>query len=131
MSMSDPIADLLTRIRNGLKARHEEVVLPASNLKAGIARVLKNEGFIEGYKVIEDDKQGMLSIKLKYKNNQSVIEGIKRVSKPSCRVYVAHNKIPEVMSGLGISVLSTPRGVISNRAASKEKVGGEVLCAVW
>ncbi len=131
MSMSDPIADLLTRIRNALRASHDEVELPSSRLKVGIVKVLKSEGFIEDYSVAEDGKQGILTIRLKYKMNQSVIEGIQRVSKPSCRVYVAHNEIPKVMSGLGISVLSTPHGVVSSRVASKEKVGGEVLCSVW
>ena len=131
MSMSDPIADLLTRIRNALHASHDEVELPSSHLKVGIVEVLKSEGFIEDFHVTEDDKQGVLNIRLKYKANKSVIAGIKRVSKPSCRVYVAHNKIPEVMSGLGISVLSTPHGVISNRTALEKKVGGEVICSVW
>lgn len=131
MTMSDPIADLLTRVRNGMMARQSEVEMPASKLKANVAAVLKSEGYINGYEVQPDDKQGVLRIQLKYKANKAVIEGLKRVSKPSCRVYVAHDAIPKVLSGLGVNILSTPKGVMSDKEARQQKVGGEILCAVW
>lgn len=131
MTMSDPIADMLTRVRNGMMARQAEVEMPASKLKASIAAVLQSEGYINGYEVQPDDKQGVLRIQLKYKANKSVIEGLKRVSKPSRRVYVAHDEIPKVLSGLGVNILSTPKGVMSDKQARQKKVGGEILCAVW
>jgi small subunit ribosomal protein S8 len=131
MTMSDPIADMLTRVRNGMMARQSEVEMPTSKLKANIAAVLQSEGYVNGYEVIPDDKQGVLRIQLKYKANKAVIEGLKRVSKPSCRVYVAHDEIPKVLSGLGVNILSTPQGVMSDRQARQKKVGGEILCAVW
>ncbi len=131
MTMCDPIADMLTRLRNGILARHSEVEMPASKVKAGIAEVLKSEGYITGYEVIPDDKQGILRIQLKYKANKSVIDGLKRVSKPSRRVYVGHDEIPKVLSGLGVNILSTPKGVMSDKRARQNKVGGEILCAVW
>jgi small subunit ribosomal protein S8 len=131
MTMSDPIADMLTRVRNGMMARQSEVEMPASKLKANIAAVLQSEGYVNGYEVVPDDKQGVLRIQLKYKANKAVIEGLKRVSKPSCRVYVAHDDIPKVLSGLGVNILSTPKGVMSDKEARRKKVGGEILCAVW
>ena len=131
MSMQDPMADMLTRLRNGLMARHDYVEIPSSKLKAAVAKVLKAEGYITDYEVIPDDKQGILKLTLKYMGGEPVIEGIQRVSKPSCRVYVGHKDITQVLSGLGISILTTPQGVISDRTARKDKVGGEVLCAVW
>ncbi len=131
MSMSDPIADLLTRVRNGLMARQEEVEIPASKMKEAIAKVLQDEGYILGYEVRPDNKQGVLRIKLKYKGTKPVIEGIQRVSKPSRRVYVPHDEIPKVMSGLGIAILSTNQGVMSDRKARAKRVGGEVICSVW
>lgn len=131
MSMSDPIADMLTRLRNGILARQDDVELPASKVKAAIAEALKREGYVSDCQKIDKGPQGTLRITLKYKGTVNVIDGIKRVSKPSRRVYVPHDQIPRVMSGLGISILSTNKGVMSNREAKAQKVGGEVLCAVW
>lgn len=132
MSMSDPIADLITRMRNGLSARHDRVDLPASRLKAQICAVLQQEGFIEGYKLVEDDKQGILQVTLRYlENQQPVVHGMRRVSKPSLRVYVGSGEIKPVRSGLGISILSTSKGVMTGKQARASKVGGEVLCEVW
>ena len=132
MSMSDPIADLLTRIRNASRARHESVEIPNSKLKAHVADNLKKEGFIHGYELIEDSKQGVLKISLKYdQNNNGVITGLKRLSKPGCRVYVQANKIPKVMSGLGVAILTTSNGVITDKEARQQGVGGELLCEVW
>jgi len=132
MSMSDPIADLLTRIRNGLSARHERVDMPASRLKAQICAVLQQEGYIAGYKLVEDDKQGILQVTLRYlENQQPVVHGMRRVSKPSLRVYVGSDAIRPVRSGLGISILSTSQGVMTGKQARAGKVGGEVLCEVW
>ncbi len=131
MSMQDPIADMLTRLRNGIMARQTEVALPASNLKVAIAEVLKQEGYILDWQRQDDDMQGVLNIRLKYKKNRSVIEGIKRISKPSRRVYVGFDEIPKVLSGLGVNILSTPKGVMSDRQARAQRVGGEIICAVW
>jgi len=131
MSIYDPIADMLTRVRNAHMARHGEVEIPLSKMKAAVAQALKDEGYILGFDTAEDGKQGILRIQLKYSGNTAVIEGIKRVSKPSRRVYVSHDGIPKVMSGLGISILSTPRGVMSDRKARKERLGGELVCTVW
>jgi len=131
MSLQDPIADMLTRVRNALMARHEEVELPSSKMKAAIADVLFTEGYLGQWRVDSDNKQGVLHIQLKYQQNRPVIDGMRRVSKPSCRVYVSHDEIPKVMSGLGICILSTPRGIMSDRRAREMKVGGEILCEVW
>ena len=131
MSMSDPIADLLTRLRNGIMARHSVVELPSSRLKAAIADVLAKEGYIEGYEVVSKKPQDVLKVRLRYKGSRPAIDGIKRVSKPSCRIYVGHDKVPKVLSGLGVNILSTPKGVMSDRTARREKVGGEILCSVW
>ncbi len=132
MSMSDPISDLLTRIRNGLRAGHNSVEVPASRLKEEICAVLKREGFIRECELIEDENQGKLRITLKYTaDRKAVVRGIRRVSKPSLRVYAKSNEIPSVCSGLGISVLSTSAGVITGKQAREAKVGGEVLCEVW
>jgi len=132
MTMSDPIADMITRIRNGGGARHPSVDMPGSNLKTALAKVLKDEGFIRNYKFIKDNKQGIIRIYLKYdKNNQHVIYGLQRVSKPSRRVYVNSREIKPVLKGLGISILSTSRGVMTDRQARSEKIGGEVLCNIW
>ena len=132
MTMSDPIADMLTRIRNGGRAKHPSVDMPGSNLKTALAKVLKDEGFIRNYKFIKDNKQGIIRIYLKYdKNNQHVIYGLQRVSKPSRRVYVNSREIKPVLKGLGISILSTSRGVMTDRQARSEKIGGEVLCNIW
>jgi len=130
--MTDPIADMLTRIRNALKARKEEVDIPSSNLKKRIAEVLKEEGFIKGFRVIPDGKQGILRVFLKYDEQGSpVISGLQRVSKPGRRVYVGKEEIPRVMGGLGVAILTTSRGVMTDREARKVGVGGEVICYVW
>lgn len=132
MVMTDPIADMLTRIRNGNNAKHETVDIPASNMKKSIANILLEEGFIKGFDVIEDAKQGILRIQLKYgKDNEKIISGLKRISKPGLRVYVKSDEIPRVLGGLGIAILSTSKGVITDKAARKESVGGEVICYIW
>jgi len=129
--MNDPIADMLTRIRNAGKAKFNRVDIPGSRLKVEVARVLKNEGFIKNYKFIRDNKQGILRVYLKYHGPDCVIEGITRVSKPSRRVYVKGKDIKPILNGMGISILSTSRGVMTDRQARREKVGGEILCNVW
>ncbi|SHH45440.1 30S ribosomal protein S8 [Tepidibacter thalassicus] len=132
MTMTDPIADMLTRIRNANTVKHETVDIPASNIKKEIARILLEEGFIKGYDVIEDGKQGIIRIQLKYgRGNERVITGIKRISKPGMRVYAAKDEIPKVLNGLGISVISTSKGILTDKQARKEGVGGEVICYVW
>ncbi|MDP7638143.1 MAG: 30S ribosomal protein S8 [Candidatus Hydrogenedentes bacterium] len=132
MSMSDPIADLLTRIRNALHAGFPSVKAPASRLKEEVCRVLKEEGFILEYARGDDGKQGQLTIYLKYTaDRKPVIEGIARVSKPSLRTYAGSKKVPPVRSGLGISILTTSKGVMTGRQARRDNVGGEVLCKVW
>ncbi|MGD2097558.1 MAG: 30S ribosomal protein S8 [Desulfobacterales bacterium] len=132
MAVSDPIADMLTRIRNGVKARFNSVDVPGSKLKTEIARILKDEGFIKNYKFLKDGKQGILRIYLKYGSGQStVVYGLKRISKPSCRVYVKSNDIKSVYNGMGISILSTSKGIMTDKKASQENVGGEILCNVW
>ena len=130
--MTDPIADMLTRIRNGNNAKHDSVDVPASNIKKEIAQILLNEGFIKGFDVIEDGKQGIIRIDLKYgQNNEKVISGIKRISKPGLKVYVKNNEIPKVLGGLGIAELSTSKGIMTDKSARNENVGGEVICYVW
>ena len=129
--MNDPIADMLTRIRNAGKAKFNRVDIPGSRLKVEVARVLKNEGFIKNYKFIRDNKQGMLRVYLKYQGPECVIAGITRVSKPSRRVYVKGKDIKPILNGMGISILSTSRGVMTDRQARRENVGGEILCNVW
>lgn len=129
---SDPVADLLTRIRNASRAEHEKVDIPASRLKVRIAEVLKEEGFIKNYRLLEDKKQGVLRVYLKYgPGNERIISGLVRVSTPGRRVYVGHAKIPSILGGMGVVVLSTPRGVVTDREARRQKVGGEVLAYVW
>ena len=130
--MTDPIADMLTRIRNGMRARHAKVDIPASNLKTELARILKEEGYVQNYKRIADDKQGVLRVFLRRTNKDSeVIVGISRVSRPGCRVYVAKDEIPKIQGGLGINIVSTSRGLMTGRQAVREGVGGEILCNVW
>jgi len=130
--MSDPIADMLTRIRNGGKAKFNSVDIPGSKIKIELARVLKAEGYIRNYKFIKDDKQGILRIYLKYGPQQeTVIYQLERVSKPSCRLYVKSKDVPSVYNGTGVAILSTSKGVMTNRQARKENVGGEVLCNIW
>lgn len=132
MSMTDPMADMLTRIRNAGMASHAKLDVPSSNLKVAVATVLKDLGYIKNYKTISDNKQGVLRIYLKYDENQTpVIHEIKRVSTPGRRIYVRKNEIPRVKNGLGASILSTSKGVLDDAAARKEEVGGEVICTVW
>ena len=132
MTMTDPIADMLTRIRNANVARHEVVEIPGSRMKQAIAEILKAEGFIRDYEYVNDKKQGVLKVYLKYgPNKERVISDLRRISKPGLRVYVGRNEIPRVLKGLGIAILSTPRGVMSDKQARREGVGGEVLCKVW
>ena len=130
--MTDPIADMLTRIRNGNSARHENVVVPASRMKKEIAKILLDEGFINGFSVEEDGKQGMMTVELKYgPNGEKVITGIKRISKPGLRVYVKAGEVPRVLGGLGNAIVSTSQGIMPDREARKNGIGGEVLCYVW
>ncbi|MBW4827025.1 MAG: 30S ribosomal protein S8 [Clostridiaceae bacterium] len=132
MMMTDPIADMLTRIRNGNNARHESVDIPASNIKKDIAQILLDEGFVKSFDVIDDGKQGFIRVQLKYgNNNEKVISGIKKISKPGLKVYVKNDEIPRVLGGLGIAILSTSKGIMTDKEARVEKIGGEVLCYVW
>jgi small subunit ribosomal protein S8 len=130
--MTDPIADMLTRIRNASKAKHEKVDIPSSKLKIEIAKILKEEGFVKNVKLVKDRRQGLIRIYLKYTDDElSVIQGMKRVSRPGCRVYTGNDTIPKVMGGLGTTILSTPKGIQTGKQAKKDNVGGEVLCHVW
>jgi small subunit ribosomal protein S8 len=132
MVMTDPIADMLTRIRNANTVRHETVVVPASKVKKEIAEILKREGFIRDAEYIEDNKQGIIRLFLKYgPNKERVITGLKRISKPGLRVYAKSQEVPRVLSGLGIAILSTSSGVMTDKEARKSQVGGEVVCYVW
>ncbi|MBB6216831.1 small subunit ribosomal protein S8 [Anaerosolibacter carboniphilus] len=132
MTMTDPIADMITRIRNANTVKHETVDVPASNMKKAIAEILLGEGFIKGYDVIEDGKQGIIRMQLKYgKNNEKVISGLKKISKPGLRVYAKKDEIPKVLGGLGIAILSTSNGIVTDKDARKLGVGGEVICYVW
>ena len=132
MTMTDPIADMLTRIRNANTVKHETVDVPASNIKKEIVRILLEEGFIRGYDVIEDEKQGIIRIQLKYgQAGEKVIQGIKRISKPGMRVYTNAHEIPKVLNGLGIAIIYTSKGILTDKEARKENVGGEVICYVW
>ncbi len=129
---SDPIADLLTRIRNASRAEHEKVDIPSSKLKVRIAELLKDEGFIKNFRVLEDGKQSVLRVYLKYGHgNEKIISGLVRVSTPGRRMYVTHDRIPTILGGMGVALLSTSRGVMAGRDARKQKVGGEVLAYVW
>lgn len=130
--MTDPVADMLTRIRNGIRARHPKVDIPASNLKTELARILKEEGYVQDYKRIPDDKQGILRVFLRRgSDGTEVVLGISRVSSPGRRVYVPKDEIPKVEGGLGINIISTSRGLMTGRQAVREGVGGEILCKVW
>lgn len=132
MVVTDPIADMLTRIRNANSAKHETVDIPASNMKKAIAQILLDEGYIASYKVIEDEKQGVIRVTLKYGENKSqVITGLRRVSKPGLRIYSNVEDMPKVMKGLGIAIVSTSKGIMTDREARKQNVGGEVLAFVW
>ena len=130
--LTDPIADMLTRIRNANHQRHESVDIPASKIKLAIAEILKEEGYIADYEVIEEGAQGTIRIRLKYINEKErVITGIRRISKPGLRIYVNSNELPTVLGGLGIAIISTSAGIMTDKKARKEKVGGEVICYVW
>ncbi|MDY3006462.1 30S ribosomal protein S8 [Anaerococcus sp. AGMB00486] len=130
--MTDPIADMLTRIRNGNKANHLSVSLPSSNEKRAIAQILLDEGYIKGFDVEEDNKQGVLTIDLKYtEEGEKVITGLRRISKPGLRVYVKANEVPKVLDGLGIAIISTSKGLLTDKDARQANVGGEVICYVW
>ncbi len=132
MTMTDPIADMLTRIRNANVVKHETVDVPAYNMKKELSRILLEEGFIRGYDVIEDGKQGIIRIQLKYgQTGERVISGLKRISKPGMRVYADKHEVPRVLNGLGISIISTSKGILTDKQARKENVGGEVICYVW
>ena len=132
MSMTDPVADMLTRIRNALQAAHEIVNIPSSTLKINLANVLKSEGYIKNLRIISDGQHRYIRVFLKFdKNGVPVIEGLKRISKPSCRVYAGYNEIPEVLNGYGVNIVSTSKGIMTDREARKQKVGGEIICAVW
>lgn len=132
MTMTDPIADMLTRIRNANVVKHETVDVPASNMKKELARILLEEGFVRGYDVIEDEKQGIIRIQLKYgQTGERVISGLKRISKPGMRVYSSKDEIPKVLNGLGVAIMSTSKGILTDKEARKENVGGEVICYVW
>ncbi len=132
MSITDPIADMLTRIRNGIQSRHDRIELPSSKLKVEVARILKSEGFISNYKVVDQAPQPMLRVYLKYSDDgEPVIHGIECVSRPGRRVYRGKEEIPKVLGGLGLAIISTSRGVLSGAEAARTGVGGEVLCQVW
>ncbi len=131
MSVSDPIADTLTVVRNALRAQKETVDFPASKLLARVVEILKNDGYIEDFRLLKDNKQGIIKVYLKYENNKPSIIGLRRISRPGLRVYSDNVKIPRVLNGLGTAILSTSKGVISDREARKLKIGGEVLCFVW
>ena len=132
MTMTDPIADMLTRIRNANTVGHETVEIPASKMKKAIAEILKEEGYITDFDVIEDDKQGMIKVTMKYgSKKERVISGIKKISKPGLKVYAKANEVPKVLGGLGIAIISTSKGIVSDKEARKLGVGGEVICYVW
>ncbi len=132
MTMSDPIADFLTQIRNANNVQHEKVEIPASKLKTEIARIMKEEGFISDYRFIEDKKQGKLRIYLKYgPNSEKVVSGLKRISRPGLRVYANKDELPKVLGGLGIAVISSSKGLLSDNEARSEGIGGEVICYIW
>ena len=132
MGMTDPIADMLTRIRNALMASYNAVDVPGSRMKINIAKVLKSEGFIKNFKLIDDKKQGVIKIYFKYdEKGEPIIDGLKRISKPGCRIYVKGDKIPKVLNGFGINILSTSKGIITDKQAREMGVGGEVICSVW
>lgn len=132
MSMTDPIADMLTRVRNALLAGHDQVTIPSSKIKVEISRILKQEGFINDFRLETDQRQGQLHLALKYgPQGEHVISGLERVSKPGRRVYIGHGDIPDVLGGMGISILSTSRGILDGRSARRLGVGGEWICNVW
>ena len=132
MNLTDPVADFLARVRNALRARHPKVDAPASKLKLEIARILKEEGYIANFKPVEEEGRKLVRVYLKYgSNSDAAITNLERISRPGCRVYVGRNDIPRVLGGLGINILTTPKGVMTGRQARKQGVGGELLCEVW
>ena len=132
MQITDPIADLLTRIRNASSAKHDSVEIPASNMKKAICQILLDEGYIKDFEVIEDDKQGLIKITMKYgANKERVISGLKKISKPGLKVYAKKDEVPKVLGGLGIAIVSTSNGIITDKKARQLGVGGEVICYVW
>jgi small subunit ribosomal protein S8 len=132
MSLTDPVADFLTRIRNSIRARHQKLDVPASKLKAEIARILKEEGYISNFKTTEENGRAVLRVYLKYgANNEAAIRDLERISRPGCRVYIGRDEIRRVQGGLGISIMTTPKGVMTGRQARRQGVGGEVLCEIW
>lgn len=132
MSVTDPIADMLTCLRNAIMAKKKEVIVPSSRVKVEMAKILKDEGFIKNFKVIDDNKQGLLQIWLKYtEDNQSVISGLERVSRPGCRIYCTKETLPRVMDGLGIAIISTSKGILTDNKCRELGVGGEIICKIW
>ena len=131
MTISDPIADMLTRIRNAIMAKHDSVLIPSSRMKLAITRILKNEGFVSDYEVLKDKPHRVIKVYLKYDNNQPVLSGLERVSKPGLRVYVQRKEITRVYGGLGIAIVSTAKGVMTGQQAWRQGIGGELLCYVW
>jgi small subunit ribosomal protein S8 len=131
MSLTDPVADFLARIRNAIRARHQKLDVPASKLKAEIARILKEEGYISSYKTQEEEGRQILRVYLKYAGSEAAIRDLARISRPGCRVYIGRDEIKRVQGGLGISIMTTPKGVMTGRQARREGVGGELLCEVW
>ncbi len=132
MSQTDPIADMLTRIRNAARIKKKDVLIPSSKLKLEIARILKEEGYIRGFRVVDDGKQGILNIALKYTtDNQSVITGLRRVSRPGCRLFCTRDSIPKVQDGLGLAIISTSKGVMTGARCEEMGLGGEILCFIW
>lgn len=128
---SDPIADMLTRIRNAIQIRADKVDMPASRMKLEIAKILKEEGYIRAYKILKDRKQGILRVNLKYVDNECIISGLKKISKPGRRVYIGSGEIPKVLGGMGIAILTTSKGLMTDNACRRENTGGEILCNVW
>ena len=131
MVVSDQIADMLTRIRNACTARHDYAMIPASKTKLAIAKILKEEGFINDFELLKDKTQKVIKVQLRYEKNQPIISGIERVSKPGLRIYVKHGEIPRVYGGLGITIVSTPKGIMTGHRAYQQEIGGELLCYVW
>jgi small subunit ribosomal protein S8 len=132
MSLVDPISDLLTRVRNAAKAKKKEVNIPSSRMKVEIAKILKEEGYIKNFKVIDDNKQGILNITLKYtEDSQSIISGLRRISKPGCRIFCTRDSIPKVLDGLGIVIISSSKGMATGKKCDELGVGGEVICSIW
>ena len=129
--LTDPIADMLTRIRNAVLIKTEKVDIPASKMKVEVAKILKEEGFIKSYKIIKDKKQGILRITLKYTENEPMITGLKRISKPGRRVYVGKGKVPKAMGGVGVAIVTTSKGILTDEECRRDGVGGEVICHVW